>query len=169
NAEEIASSADPRDRSGAVPVGVRLRGPGRLEGRVIERQSGAGVGGARVDLVAFPPAGAVFLGRMLRVAGLGDEISRRVLPIAVACTEGDGRFRFEGVRTGTYYLEARGERHVPESVVRARVMASGAGGPIDVFVTLGGRVLGKVLLPDGQPAKAASLALVSGPGNFFTS
>src|SRR5207253_2901485 len=43
NGVEIASSADPRERSGAVPVGVRLRGPGHLEGRVIERQSGVGV------------------------------------------------------------------------------------------------------------------------------
>lgn len=155
-------------RSGAEPTGVRLPGPAKLDGRVIERATGLGVGAVRVELLPVPPAGAVFLGRMLRMTGMGDEMSQRVKPIASVMTDSTGGFHFQGVRQGTWYVEARGEYHVPESVVRARVVASGSGGPLDVFVIAGGRVVGSVLMPDGKPARDAKLALVSGPNNFFT-
>ncbi len=155
-------------RSGAFAVGVRLPGPAKLDGHVIDRATGAGVPNVRVELLPVPPAGAVFLGRMLRVTGMGEEMSHRVRPIATALTDSLGAFRFQGVRQGTWYVEARGDYCVPESVVRARVVASGAGGPLDVYVLPGGRVLGTVLLPDGKPARGAQVAFVSGPGNFFT-
>ncbi|MBL8861411.1 MAG: carboxypeptidase regulatory-like domain-containing protein [Planctomycetes bacterium] len=154
-------------RSAGGAAGVRLRGPGRLDGRVLDRQSGLGVAGVRVELLPMPPAGAAFLGRVFRLfAGSGD-LARSARPAAVAYTAGDGRFRFEGVRTGTYSLDARGDYHVPESAPRARVLASGAGGPVDLWVRGGGRVLGEVLLPDGSPAAGAALALVPGPSNFL--
>ena len=165
---QLSSDGTSGARSGAGNVGVRLRGPARLEGRVLDRANGLGVGGARVELLPVPPAGAAFLGRMLRMAAMGDEFSDRVQPVAAVLTDATGAFRFEGVRQGTYYLDARGEYHVPESVVRARLLASGAGGPIDVYVLAGGRVKGIVLLPDGSPARGAELALVPGPANFLT-
>jgi protocatechuate 3,4-dioxygenase beta subunit len=164
--ETDGSTAAP-GRTLQVPVGVRLSGPGRLEGRVVERASGLGVAGARVDLLPTPPVGTVFLGRMLRAAGLGDEMASRVKPIAVAETGPGGVFRFEGVRSGHWYVDARGPYHAPESVQRARVVASGSGGPLDVFVLPGGRVTGKVLLPDGRAAVGATVTLVPGVGIFI--
>lgn len=167
---ELADSSAPANvaRSAGVAAGVRLRGPGRLDGRVVDRANGAGVGGARVELLPMPPAGAAFLGRVFRLFGGLNDLAKEVRPAAIAISGADGRFRFEGVRTGTYFVDARGDHHVPESVPRARVLASGAGGPIDVWVHGGGRVVGRVLLPDGTPARRASLALVPGPNNFLS-
>ncbi|MBK7874350.1 MAG: carboxypeptidase regulatory-like domain-containing protein [Planctomycetes bacterium] len=154
-------------RASSVPIGVRLSGPGRLDGRVIDRTTGLGVGGVRVDLLPTPPMATVFLGRMLRIAGMGGEMSSRVKPIAVAESGPNGAFHFEGVRSGAWYVDARGPYHAPEGVQRARVLASGAGGPLDVFVLGGGRVLGRVLRPDGTPAFGATVELVPGPGQFI--
>ncbi len=39
-----------------VRLGVRLEGAGRLEGQVLDRDSGQGVGAAQVELLAWPPA-----------------------------------------------------------------------------------------------------------------
>jgi len=167
---ELADAAPKSEvaRSEGVAAGVRLRGPGRLEGTILERSSGRGVPGARIELLPMPPAGAAFLGRLLRVFAGSNDLSRSVRPAAIAVSGPDGRFRFEGVRTGTYFLDARGDYHVPESVPRARVLASGAGGPLDVWVNGGGRVVGRALMPDGSPAKGATLALVPGPNNFLS-
>lgn len=165
---ELATNDELAARHSGTAAGVRLSGPGKLDGRVIERATSAGIGGARVELLPVPPAGAAFLGRMLRMSGMGDEMSQRVQPVAVAISAADGSFHFQGVRQGTYYVDARGEYHVPETVVRARVLASGSGGPIEVFVNAGGRVVGRVLTPEGKPAKAAKLVLVPGPANFLT-
>lgn len=163
---ELEGVSSANARRGARAAGVRLRGPAKLDGRVIDRASGAGVGGVFVELLPVPPAGAAFLGRMLRIAALGNEFSGRVQAVATTYSDPSGAFHFEGVRQGTYYLDARGEYCVPESVVRARLLASGGGGPLDVYVRAGGRVLGRVVMPDGKPAVKAALALVPGPGNF---
>lgn len=155
-------------RSAAVEVGVRLRGQGRLEGRIVERESAVPVPGVRVELVPVPPAGAAFFGRMLRMFGTQGVLAERVEPIAVAESGAGGVFRFEGVRQGVYFVEARGPYHVPEAAVRARVLPSGGGGPLDVFVHAGGRVVGEVQLPGGMPAPHAKVALVPGPGAVLT-
>lgn len=167
---ELADTASPSNlaRSQGVAAGVRWRGPGKLDGRIVERASGLGVPGARIELLPMPPAGAAFLGRIFRLFAGSSDLSRNVRPAAIAISGADGRFHFEGVRTGTYFLDARGDYHVPESVPRARVLASGAGGPLDVWVNGGGRVVGRVLMPDGTPAKGATLALVPGPNNFLS-
>ena len=66
-AEELGGQG-PVSTSGAAmgrdtaAVGVRLAGNGKLAGVVLERGSGLGVGGARVELLALPPIGSVFLG-----------------------------------------------------------------------------------------------------------
>jgi protocatechuate 3,4-dioxygenase beta subunit len=147
-----------------IPAGVRLGGPGRLTGRVLDRTTGNGVAGARVDLLPLPPAGQELFGRILRLANTGEEFSSRVESIAITGTGIDGSFSFEGVRTGTYFIDARAARCVPDSVARARVAASGDGGPIDVWVRPGGRVLGVVLLPSGEPASEVKVAITQGPG-----
>lgn len=147
-----------------VQPGVRLSGPGVLTGRVLERSSGAPVAGTGVELLPLPPIATEFFGRVLRLANTGEGYASRVEPIAVAVSGADGSFSFEGVYTGTYYIQARGARHVPDNVARAFVAASGAGGPVELFVRPGGRVLGVVLRPDGRPATGVQVALTLGPG-----
>ena len=157
-----------RVRPQGVPVGVRLSGPGRLDGRVIDRETGLGVPFTRVDLLPVPPAAGEFMGRMLMLNAQTAHMAGRTKPVAVAQADSRGNFHFEGVRTGTWFLDARGPYHVPETTVRARVLASGAGGPLDVYVLGGGRVLGSVFGPDGMPVPRAKIVLVPGPGNFLT-
>lgn len=147
-----------------VRPGVRLSGPGRLVGRVLEREGGAPVAGTGVELLPVPPVAREFFGRVLRLANASEGYASRVEPIAIALSELDGSFAFEGVYSGTYYIQARGARHVPDSVARAWVAPSGSGGPVEVFVRPGGRVLGVVLSPSGAPAVGAKVALTLGPG-----
>jgi hypothetical protein len=168
HAPALESGDGSASRAGGVPVGVRLSAQGRLEGRVIERETGAGAADVRVDLLPVPPAAGSILGRLLRAASPSSGLAERVRPIATAATGPDGVFSFRGVRQGTWYVEARGPYHAPESAVRARVLPSGSGGPLDVWVKAGGRVLGKVLAPDGSAAAGAKLAFVGGPGRFLT-
>ncbi|TAJ07730.1 MAG: hypothetical protein EPO68_16035, partial [Planctomycetota bacterium] len=152
-----------------IPAGVRLPGPGRLEGRVVDEKSGAGVAGARVDLWALPPAGVNLVGRMLRAAKVNPDWPQRVQPIATTGSDGGGRFAFDGVRSGNYYLEARAARHVPAAPQQVRVLASGSGGPVDVLVRSGGRVLGRVVRADGRAASGVQVALFQGAGAIISS
>lgn len=146
----------------AVSAGVRLSGDGRLAGRVLDREGGAGVAGAKVELLPLPPAGSAVFARFLPLTGLGDELAERARPIATAVSAADGAFAFDGVRAGTYFVEARGDWHVPEAPVQALVARSGAGGPIDVWVRKGGRVLGRVERPDGTAVAGAGVSLRPG-------
>ena len=148
---------------GGIPIqaGVRVRGDGVLEGRVIDRGTGKPVDGARVELFDTPPAGASFI---QEITTLFQEASRYVgtgLPIATTGSDGTGAFRFEGVRSGDWYVQARGAFHVPDTVARARVVSPASGAqPLDVYVRSGGRVVGRVLRPDGEPAPGAEVALL---------
>lgn len=155
----------------AVRAGVRLHGPGILAGTVLERSvagPGVGVAGVSVYLIPVPPSTAGMLGRMLDLAGVGNNVSSRVSPIATAVTDAFGNFLFEGVRTGNWFVDCVGDYHVAESPVRARVLASGEGGPIDVYVRAGGRVLGRVQHDDGRPVKSATVMVAPGPAIFIT-
>ena len=154
-------------RAAAVQTGVRVRGDGRLSGRVLERETNRAVAGARVDLLPVPPAGQAVLGRMLRMFANGDDMWKRVQPVATVLADANGDYEFEGVRRGTYFLEARGEWHVVEGVVRARATSKGEEAPI-VYMLPAGKVAGTVYRPDGTPAARAKLALVPGPGSFLT-
>jgi protocatechuate 3,4-dioxygenase beta subunit len=150
-----------------VPVGVRLPGRGRLDGRVLDRASGAPVANARVDLQALPPVGENLIGRILRCAGTGDGFASRVSPVAVTRAGPDGRFSFEGVRAGRYFAEARGPLFVPESPRTALVAESGAGGPIELWVRSGGRVTGVVVRANGAPVVGAKVAAFTGWGGML--
>ncbi len=158
---------DWRGTSVAASPHVRLAGDGRLAGVVRDRASGAGVANVRVDLLAVTPAASDLLGSMLRLARLPAAMCERARPVAVARSGAGGSFAFEGVRAGTYFLDARGDYHVPDELARARVAPSGDGGPVDVWVRGGGRVVGQVLRPDGRPAAGARVSLYPGPGTFL--
>lgn len=165
--EEASAAAAAGARASAIELGgpgVRLRGPGRLVGRVLESGSRAGVSGARVELLALPPAGAAFFERALSLARLHPGIARRADPVAVAISGPGGDFAFEGVREGRYFLDALGSAHVSEGPARAEVLASGAGGPVELWVRPGGRVLGRMQRADGRPVSGASVLLLPGPG-----
>jgi len=145
-----------------IPAGVRLFGSGRLTGRVIDRESGAALGGMRVDLHSMPPAAAPFVGRFARIIGGEREIAEETAPVATTGSDSTGAFAFEGVRPGTWFIESRGARYVPDSVATARVTTAAEDGPVDVYVRPGGRVAGVVLEPDGDPAAGATVTLTPG-------
>ena len=144
--------------------GVRLAGEGRLTGRVVERASGVGLGDVRVDLLPLPPQGTDLIGRVLRLANVGDEVAARALPVATTRTAPDGSFAFEGVRAGSYFAEARGDLAVPDPVVKVVVAPSGGGGPETLFVRLGSAVEGRVLDADGSPVAGADVLAGQGEG-----
>ncbi len=145
-----------------VAVGVRLEGSGRLAGRVLDRANAQGVAAVRVALLPLPPSGSARLGWFLHLAGFEEEETRGVEAVATTLSAADGSFSFEGVRAGSYFVEARGAWHVPDLPVEARVAPSGKGGPIDVWVRRGGRIVGRVELPDGRPASGAGVSLRPG-------
>ena len=149
--------------------GVRLAGDGKLTGVVLDRESGAGVAGARVELLPMPPVGSAFLGRALQLARLGDDFVRRARPAAVTTADSLGSFAFEGVREGRYYVDITSEYFLLEAPQRVDVLASGEGGPEEVWVREGGRVLGQVLDPEGTPLAGATVLLTAGPNLFLES
>ncbi|MCZ6596315.1 MAG: carboxypeptidase-like regulatory domain-containing protein [Planctomycetota bacterium] len=151
-----------------IPVGVRLGGVGRLEGRVLERATGDELAGVRVDLTSMPPAGQEFLRRIYRAAKFDPRWVTRLKPIAVTATDAAGRFVFEGVRPGNYFVETRSLRHVPDQPVIARVDSAGNGGPIEVYVRAGGRVVGTVRTSDGRSVAGAVVAVYPGAASFLT-
>jgi hypothetical protein len=151
-----------------VRPGVRLGGPGLLEGRVVERASAVGIAGARVELLTLPPTGIDILARIYQSAKFAPNWQKKLLPVATARSGPDGSFAFRGVRNGTYFLEARGARSTPDQAVLVRVDSDGAGGPVDVFVRPGGRVLGRVIDPAGAPARGAEVVVFAGMTTFLT-
>jgi Carboxypeptidase regulatory-like domain len=165
NAAPLAAPPGPAggvtDRA-TIATGVRLSGNGRLTGRVLDREGGAGVGGAKVELLPLPPAGSAIFARFLGLAGFDGEFSDRARAVATVVSAADGAFAFDGVRAGSYFVEARSDWHVPAAAVQAIVAPSGAGGPLDVWVMKGGRVLGRVERPDGTPASGAGVSLRPG-------
>lgn len=157
-------------RSGPVAAldeRVRLRGPGRLEGRVLAREDGGPVPGVSVRLLSIPPASAAILTRVTDMLGMGVELRRKVEPVATTGTDAAGRFAFVGVREGRWYVDVLAPYHVSETAETARVVASGSGGPVELWTRAGGRVLGVVLLPDGRPAAGAELMLSTGATSFL--
>ncbi|MDP6538678.1 MAG: carboxypeptidase-like regulatory domain-containing protein [Planctomycetota bacterium] len=152
-----------------VGVGVRLAGPGVLTGHVIDRADGHGIPGARVELLPMPPIGADFFSRVLPLTGLDPAFMGRADPVAVAESGELGAFAFEGVMEGSWYLHVESPYHVPEAPTRADVLASGAGGPVEVFVRAAGRVIGVVRRRDGRPVAGAKVVLEPGPGLFLDS
>ncbi|HVS19253.1 MAG TPA: hypothetical protein VMT18_11680, partial [Planctomycetota bacterium] len=117
---------------GGPSAAVRLTGEGRLSGRVLERESGEGVAGAEVELLPTPPIASEVIGRVLRLAALGEETAARVAVVARTVSGPDGSFAFERLRTGSYFAQARGPWHVPDAPVQARVTPADAGSGVEV-------------------------------------
>ncbi|MEM8711943.1 MAG: carboxypeptidase-like regulatory domain-containing protein, partial [Planctomycetota bacterium] len=145
---------------------VRLAGPGRLTGTVRIRGAsgagnGAGLGGAMVTLTPFPAVGEAIARHAAQFLGAEADFVRRVAPVAAVETDAAGAFSFEGVAEGRWYLSATANHHVQESPISARVLASGAGGPVEVWVRSGGRVVGRVVDREGRAVPDADVALAT--------
>lgn len=151
----------------ALDERVRLRGPGRLEGTVLTRETGGPVPGVQVRLLSLPPASATILTRVTDMLGMGAELRRKTEPVAVTATDGAGRFAFEGVREGRWYVDVSAAYHLSETAETVRVVASGSGGPVELWTRAGGRVLGQVELPNGGPARGALVMLSTGAMSFL--
>lgn len=162
-------SGSMRAELAAAGSGVRLAGDGRLSGQVIAREGGSGVGGVRVDLYSFPPQGADFVGRMLRMAKTGKDFEARAKPVATTESDADGSFSFEGVRQGEFFAEARGGFAIPDPIQRVLVAPSGEGGPVTLHVRLGGQLSGLVRDQAGRPVPGARVLSGQGEGVFLAS
>lgn len=162
----LLAATDARD---AVGAGVRLAGEGRLVGRAKLREDGSPVAQARVELLAVPPAGAPLLERLLRLARAPGSFAGRARPVAVTETDAVGRFAFEGVRRGKYFVDVRSEFCAPEAPQQVTVLASGAGGPVDVWMKLSGSVSGEVLDAEGDRLRGVRVMLEPGPNLIFES
>ncbi|MEM1448013.1 MAG: carboxypeptidase-like regulatory domain-containing protein [Planctomycetota bacterium] len=167
-AKVIGDLATVRGTVGAACTAVRLSGPGRLVGMVRERAAdGTGVADCTVQLLPIPAVGAHVAVHATKLFGLGSEFTTRVRPVASTTTDGLGGFEFRGVREGTWYLDVVAPHHVADAPVQARVMASGSGGPVDVWVRPAGRVVGRVVGPDGARVPDADVALTTGAMRFL--
>ncbi len=143
---------------------VRLAGDARIEGVVLDRESGAPIGGVGVELLPLPPSSTLFFSRMLEVFHPGSETERRTEAVAVTHSDLSGAFRFEGVRRGNWFVGVADEHWLLDRVARARLTSGGTGSPLEVWVRGGGRILGQVIRPDGEPAHGARVVLAPGPG-----
>ncbi len=150
-----------RTTTDTARLSVRLRGPGRLRGTVRERGTGAGIPGVTVDLLSVPPAGADIAAQVTRFIGSASDFSARVAPLATTETDAAGQFAFEGVREGRWYLRPEAPHFVGDSPASARVLASGSGGPVDVWMRPGGRILGRVIDGEDRPVAGAEVALTT--------
>ncbi|HIG11269.1 MAG: carboxypeptidase-like regulatory domain-containing protein [bacterium] len=167
-AEPSAADSAALGRDAALN-GVRLAGAGKLQGVVLERQSGAAIPAAEVSLLPLPPIGSKFIGRLLHLAGLAEGIGKRSRAVARTSADALGQFVFEGVREGRYYIDIQSDYHLLEAPQRVSVLASGEGGPVDVWVRGAGRVLGQVLDSKGDPLASATVMLTAGPNLFLKS
>jgi protocatechuate 3,4-dioxygenase beta subunit len=143
---------------------VRVAGAGELAGIVRARESGLGVGDVLVSLYSYPPQGAEFVRRVMKLSNdrnLGD----RFKPLAKTRTSADGRFRVQGVLPGKYFVEAVGTYSVPDPI--ERVVVSPAGAEVELYVRSGARVTGQVLLPGGDPAVGAIVHVGHGESQFI--
>ena len=146
---------------------VRLPGPGRLVGRVRDRADGAGVPGQSVELLPLPAIATDIAPEIAHFSGLGSDFGPRVRPVAETTSGPGGTFSFEGVREGLWYLDASSDHYLLDAPARARVLESGDGGPIDVWVRRGGRVIGRVVDADHEPVAGASVACGTGALGFL--
>ena len=155
---------------GAVAEGVahvRLRGRAELAGVVVEEGTNVGVPGIRVELLATPPSGGVFIGRILKLASFEEDVATRTKPVAVQFTDSLGNFSFEGVRSGKYFVDALGAAYTATRPVQVSLLESGSGGPVTVEVRSAGAITGNVISADGTPALGVKVVLSPGPGYFL--
>ena len=166
--DELERVSSPSEIRGAGARGhVRLPGPGRLTGRVRDRASGAGVPGQAVELLPLPAIATDIAPEIAHFSGLGSDFGPRVRPVAETRSGSSGEFSFEGVREGLWYLDASSDRYMLDAPAKARVLASGDGGPVDVWVRRGGRVIGRVVDADHKPVVGASVACGTGALGFL--
>ncbi len=160
------SFIDPRkDENGKYPdyLEIRMTGGGRIEGRVIDADSGVGISGARVyslgggdtELAMFAAGGGVV-------------------------SDADGNFVLEGVPAGPYLLNASARGFYPaEPITRDRLRGRDGAPPmiavgqsvVDVVVKLrrGLAQKGRVLDPEGEALWGARIdwvQMTDGQGSF---
>lgn len=166
--DELEGVGDSTGARGTATRGrVRLPGPGRLTGHVRDRADGSGVPGQIVELLPLPAIATDIAPEIAHFSGLGSDFGPRVRPIAETVSGRAGEFSFEGVREGYWYLDASSDRYTLDAPAKARVLASGDGGPVDVWVRRGGRVTGRVVDEDLEPVAGASVACGTGALGFL--
>ncbi len=91
---------------------------------------------------------------VLAVEDLDRSRSKQVVEVAA-----DGTWRFAGLAPGVWKIRASGTGYSPSAPVEVTIDTSIDRGPIELVVTAGGRVRGRVAGPDGSPVPGARVSL----------
>jgi hypothetical protein len=139
-----------------------------VEGTVVDSITGAGIPGVKVELVRLADTVPTDP-QQARQAGImaiaeGD-------PVYAATTDGQGRFRIEEVKTGTYGARYRAASHLDEAMAPKRepgpvrrIQVAAGGSVVKVegrMIPLGG-LAGRVVDGRGQPVPNARVDLLTG-------
>ncbi|HKC26026.1 MAG TPA: carboxypeptidase-like regulatory domain-containing protein, partial [Thermoanaerobaculia bacterium] len=137
---EAGSREVPVVTTAEAPVAIVLAPAAALAGRVVDAKSGRPVPRAKLTLSS----------------GSGSLVTR---------SKPDGRYAFRPLPTGAFALKADEARHVPWSAAEISV-AAGAEKKLDVPLTLGATLSGRVVDEAGQPVAGArgSLSREGGTG-----
>ncbi len=125
---------------------------------------GATPGSAALLVLSLAPP-AILEGRALDASTLKPvprvrlEVSSGAARLA-ARSGSDGRYRLRGVRPGSVSVRAEEPRHVPWARLQVPV-EKGATRTLDVFLTRGATLSGRVVDEDGRPVAAAGVSLLS--------
>lgn len=133
---------------GELRFRVRANGLSSAESQPVTLEPG---GHAEITVVLGPllgVSGRVVNERHEGVPGAQVSLQGEVEPRAVL-SEKDGSFRFEDIEEGLYRLRARHPRHGPS----AELTVASGDGEVEVVLTRGGELAGRVERADGTPAQ----------------
>lgn len=135
------------------PVGASMGQ--RVEGITVRLRLGATVEGIVTGTDGIPIEGAQV--KWIQVEGTNEWRARWDLERAKSVSTGaDGRYRIEHVETGKVVVQASHAKHV-SSTVRDVAVEEGKSSTVDVKLTLGGVLEGRVLGADGKPKSGATV------------
>jgi protocatechuate 3,4-dioxygenase beta subunit len=152
-------------------VDIVVPGPGRISGRVIDAQTGSPIADFQVDFGPDRSSGRGGFGPGAR-AGAGRAVVRAIRAFAGGTTAGpeavhseDGTFALEDVPAGTWEVVAQAKGYQSARVGGVSVDEGGARDGVEVRLTPGNAIRGRVLDgAGGVPVLDASVTLQRGGG-----
>ena len=135
---------------------------GVIRGRVVRGDRGLGVAGVEVLALSSHPAFAMF---EVRIKDLleGGFWKPRVLPevkvLAKTTTDAEGNFEISGLGEGRVFLDARSPSWFTRSSPAVRLAKNEAREGVELLLSPGGRVRGKVLDARGEPVAGSRIVL----------
>ncbi|MFQ5503477.1 MAG: carboxypeptidase regulatory-like domain-containing protein [Planctomycetota bacterium] len=166
-----SSPAEAGDTS--APRSLASSGSARIRGRILHLESGQPASGVEVLALDRHPAFAEVELRILDLleAGFWEQRPAGIPPPPriLARTESgvDGRFELDGLPPGLLFLDARSGRCYTRFNPAWRLSGRERIDGVELLVSPGGRVRGRVLDPEGQPVSGARVVLRPGANAFL--